>query len=86
METNEPEKGPTIIRTQRKPDAIPGKKWIPVRDNPDKPTRVEGWMLVNATPLDRLPPEQSPMYPTSKPPVKDVPLGGVPRGDRDLDE
>jgi len=79
--------------TDREPEVT--RRKIPIRD-PWVRSRIVGNTDVSSGPLptsEELPPVEpqekevekipSPMYPTNKPPRRDVPQGGVPRGDRD---
>jgi hypothetical protein len=81
---------PTFVEQRKKPKPL-GKDgyWIVARRNPQK-SIPEAWQWIKGgqTPtMEELPPQglenPSPMYPTTKPPREDVPMGGVPRGDRD---
>ena len=68
------------------------KSKIPVYGNFWNQDQVTGYRVVSSGPVpthEELPPQEpgqeerpaSPMYPTTKPPRKDVPQGGTPRGD-----
>lgn len=53
------------------------------KPSPEDPANLQPYE--DLPPVEPEPPERpvSPMYPTTKPPREDVPMGGTPRGDRD---
>ena len=61
-------KGPRIIRQSKKPKEKPGMKYIPVRDDPWKTSRITGWMAVSTEPSLDLPPEMEKL--SKEPPRK----------------
>lgn len=60
--------------------------WEAIRENPDKPQQIQGWRRAPRK-IEAETPGVSPTYPTSRPPIeREIPMGGIPRGDRDLDD
>lgn len=79
----EGEKRRTYIEQRGKPEPLGKGYWIVARRHPEK-SYPEAWQWVEGgePPTTELPPV-SPTYPTTKPPREDVPMGGLPKGDRD---
>lgn len=59
----------------------PGCRWVPEEVHVDK-GYVISWRAEEVKAKEADIPE-SPMYPTTKPPRDDTPMGGVPKGDQD---
>lgn len=84
------EAGDTVYSPYRPPKKTPeGHRWIVVERHVDKgyPFRWRLEKLGGESPKGPEPETPvSPMYPTDKPPRENVPMGGIPRGDRDPED